>query len=63
MEEFRGRGFATICMKFMSNHVQNLGMTPFTFVEQENHASIALMEKLGFEPEAKCAWVTARTQK
>lgn len=63
VDEYRGRGFAKICMQFMSKHVQSIGLTPFTYVETDNVASIALMEKLGFEPVQECLWILTRCQK
>jgi predicted GNAT family acetyltransferase len=57
LEEFRGQGFAKICMQFMAKHVQDIGLTPFAYVETDNFASIALMEKLGFEPVEDCLWI------
>ena len=57
-EKWRGNGCAAACIKALSKHLLKFGITPYCFIEDFNHTSMRLFEKLGFEKTHDCSWIT-----
>jgi GNAT superfamily N-acetyltransferase len=50
LEEHRRRGLAAACVSFLIDHMRRHGKEPVWGALEDNAASLALAEKLGFEP-------------
>ena len=56
--EFRGRGFARICVAALSKHLfRSLEIPPNVYIENDNSVSRTMFTKLGFEKMFPAAWM------
>ena len=55
--EWRGEGCAKACINNLACHLESLGVTPHTHIEDGNTSSLALFEKMGFIKTHNARWV------
>ena len=48
LEEYRGRGLASVVVREMSSRIQDEGQVPFCYILVGNDASSALFKRIGF---------------
>jgi 8-oxo-dGTP diphosphatase len=58
LREHRRKGIARMLMIDLIEKVRRDGLTPFTYVEPDNTASMNLMESLGFAHDRRVHWVS-----
>lgn len=57
LDSFRRKGIAKAIVIDLINKIRALGLTPFTYVQLSNNASMGLMESLGFVSDRPIHWV------
>jgi predicted GNAT family acetyltransferase len=57
LKSYRRRGIAKALVLDLIQKIRALGLTPFTYIEPTNNASMSLMKSLGFVIDRSIHWV------
>jgi len=57
LTSYRRKGIARALVSNLVNKIRETGLTPFTYVEPSNAASMNLVKNLGFVPDRRIHWV------